>query len=174
MFPGIQGILIAAALSALLAGAGAWKVTHTYDSAKYVTLQRDYATAQTRAIAAVQARDKAALAVNDAAVAENATVQNTITTHTVTLIQQVPHYVHETSVSNCVPFGIVRVLDAQIYGVTPDQLPLPAGSTDDSCSPLGWPAVASALVADLGTCKQNAEQLNLLGAASINLSKIKP
>lgn len=145
-------------------------VTHKFDSARYANLQRDYALAQSRAIEAVLARENKADVGNVVATAANAEVQDRIVTQTINTIQEVHHHDFKTITISCVPLGFVRVLDAEIHGVAPDQLPLPAGSTDDTCSPLDWPDVASAIVANFGRARQNAEQLDALSASARRLA----
>jgi hypothetical protein len=106
------------------------------------------------------ARDKITLTT---AVAE-AEAQKQIITRTVTLIQKVPTYVSpETDSRICVPYGVVRLLDAATLQTSPDAFPLPTGQSDESCSPVEASALAKGVIENyLNVCEANSEQLTQL------------
>lgn len=106
------------------------------------------------------ARDKISLTT---AVAE-AEAQRQIITRTVTLTQKVPTYVSpETDSRICVPYGVVRLLDAAALQTSPDAFPLPTGQSDESCSPIEASALAKGIIENyLNVCDANAEQLTQL------------
>lgn len=158
----LKSLLISAAVSALLSGLGVWKITHDLNEARITRLVQNYADAERRALAAQEKRIVAWNAANlNAAVVEGQT-QLVILRQITNTKLEVPRYV--TVHHACLGYGFVRVLDAAGLGVSPDQLPLPAGATDDTCSPLDPAAVAQALVSNIGECRANAEQLNALSA----------
>ena len=104
------------------------------------------------------AQDKVSL---DAAVAE-AQAQQKIVTVTQTIIKKVVQHVQDHS--NCITYGLVRVLDAGIYGIDPDTLPLPAGKSDDACAPVAASTLAERVISNYAIARGNAEQLNALEA----------
>lgn len=142
-------------------------VVHKFDNAQYAKLQASYANATVRAISAIRTYEQGVAKTNDAIAGQSAAVQVNITTHTIHVIQEAPRYVYKTDFVGCIPYGFVRLLDAEILGVAPDVLPLPAGSTNATCAPIDPLALAQSIVANFGIAKQNAEQLNSLGAASL-------
>jgi hypothetical protein len=62
----------------------------------------------------------------------------------------------------CISWGLVRVLDAAALGVSPDDLSLPAGKSDDTCSPFTAAQLAVSVVSSFGAARANADQLNAL------------
>lgn len=132
--------------------------------------------AEVRGIRLVEARQVAAVAqaarvaqhaqdqiTTTSAVAE-AAAQERIITRTITLTQEVPRYVTTTVERRigCVPWGLVRVLDAAASGANPADLIPPAGQPDDACSPVTPLALGQSVVANYGVAHQNAEQLDAL------------
>ena len=107
--------------------------------------------------------------VTAGAVAE-AKAQETLHARTVTLTTQVPVYITpyiDTVVVPCIPYALVRVLDAAILTangnpVTASDLALPTGKSDNDCSPLKASDLGQALTKDFGIAGENAEQLNAL------------
>lgn len=81
---------------------------------------------------------------------------------TITLIQKVPTYVTQKQDVACVSYGLVRVLDAAVSGADPADLELPAGQSDDACSPVKPSDLARSVAGNYGVASQNAEQLNSL------------
>lgn len=155
-------LMIAAVLG--IAGISAL-VTHKIENARYVSLQRDYALAQARAIEAVVARQAKTDAINAAATAASAAAQHRIVGVTIRNIQEIYRHDFKTLTLDCVPVGFIRVLVASARGASAADLPLAAGVTDDTCTSLGWPALAAAIAADYGAARGNAEQLDALTAA---------
>lgn len=156
--PNIQSILIAVIASALLSGLGTWKFTHTYDLAKLEKVELGYKDAAAHATAEAariqKAQDEAALT---ATIAANA-AQTIIVTQTEIVQTEVVRHVKDTVA--CPSYGFVRVLDAEVLGRSPDDLPLPAGTTDDTCAPIGFTALAQSIIANYAIARENAEQLN--------------
>jgi hypothetical protein len=64
----------------------------------------------------------------------------------------------------CVSYGLVRQHDAAALGVDPDTLPLPAGSSDDACSPVTNSALADAISDNYAAARANAQELTDLQA----------
>ena len=115
------------------------------------------ATATAQAAAEQKRNDDAALAVAQS----QALAQDKIATSIKGVLASVP--VHVTvKVMPCISYGFIRVLDAAILGVSPESLSLPPGKSDDTCSALTAPIVAAAIIANYGTARANAEQLNAL------------
>lgn len=99
--------------------------------------------------------------LTDKSAGTNDQVQTKIVTQTITLTEKVPVYVHDQiPVPGCVSYGLVRVLDAAALGAQPEDLPLPAGVTDDTCSPLKPSDLARGVAKNYGLARQNAGQLD--------------
>lgn len=174
---GIYGYVAVAVVAATVAGSGAGWLTHKVDLTKYQALELKDAKgvtvaleAQAEALRKVAATQHAVdMEATQGAVAE-AAAQNRIITRTITVTQEVPHYVTvQADAVSCIPYGLVRVLDAAALAgpngsVSPGDLALPAGQSDDACSPVKASVLAASVVANYGTAAQNAEQLNALEA----------
>lgn len=94
-------------------------------------------------------------------------VQEKIVTRTVQIQKEIPIYVQDSS--NCITWGLVRVLDAGANGVDPATLNLPAGQLNESCAPFGSQLLADRIVGNYGLSRQNAEQLTGLQAYALRL-----
>lgn len=162
--PNLYAILGASALAAL----SSWYVTHEIDATKY--LRREVALHQAEQLASqialVKERADAAV-IRDAAV-KQASSQLQIVTQTLTLQKEIIR--HVTDHSPCITLGFIRVLDAEVLGVSADSLPLSAGQFDDACSPLAANDVAERIIANYGRARQNANQLDELEASVRALS----
>lgn len=164
----LYAILGAAALAALSSGVASWYVTHQIDAATY--LRREVALHQAEQLANQVALVKERAdetVIRDAAVKQAAS-QVQIVTQTLTLQKEVIR--HVTVHSPCISLGFIRVLDAEVLGVAADRLPLAAGQSDDTCSPLTADAVAERIIANYGRARQNAIQLDELEASVRALS----
>jgi hypothetical protein len=145
---------------AYFAGLGT-QVMASVDSGKLVAHRREILLE----IAAVEAARKiqaAEDAVSLKSAVEEAKAQQQIVTRTETIVKEVPKYVPVAS--KCpVTVGFIRVLDAAVLGVSPADLPLPAGKSNDSCADIDAPAVATRIIANYsGVCEANARQLTSL------------
>ena len=110
---------------------------------------------------AQQAQDAVALA----AAVKEAKAQATVETQIVTVTKEIPRYVtiHQDAVV-CVPYGLVRLLDATVNQTDPSAFQPPAGQSDDTCSPVKASALAGSVIANYGAAIANAEQLTALQA----------
>lgn len=133
---------------------------HKLDAGKYEALvaanQRAVAIATQKAKDIQAATDKIAL---DDAVAEAKAQQQIVVQHDY-VTQEIPHYV-PVHVA-CITYGIVRLLDAASLGSDPANAPIPAGKSDDACSPVTARQLAASVLANYATALANAEQLNAL------------
>lgn len=84
------------------------------------------------------------------------------------------HVIVKTVASGCVPYGLVRVLDAAASGRGAALLSLPAGKSDDACAPVTWAAVARSVVDNYYTARANIDQLNGLIGAINDMARVKP
>lgn len=156
--------LIAAALFAAGCASGAVTMRH-FDDGRYEKLVAHDAQAQ--ADAEQEARDIEGLQtrLNAEATINEANQQARLAQKTLTLIRKVPVYVTaKADAVACIPWGVVRVLDAAVAGVDPATLPTPAGQPDDACSDVKASEASAILAEDIGAANQNAEQLNALEA----------
>ncbi|HTW35200.1 MAG TPA: hypothetical protein VMD53_11340 [Rhizomicrobium sp.] len=156
-------------LPALAFGGGVY-VAHHWDAGdietlqtKIATLQRDDARAKADAIAAAAEHMRRADAISlNSAVAE-AQVQQKLADEKSIIAQEVHRHVSRSTVARlCIPYGLVRVLDAASLGADPDSLPVPAGQSDDACAPVAAADLAANVAANYATARSNAEQLNAL------------
>lgn len=115
--------------------------------------------AAVNAKAVVQQKAQSDLALKSAVT--EASAQERIVTQTRTVIKEVPTYVTPAQdARGCVTYGLVRVLDAASQGVGPADLGLPAGQSDDACSPLKASDLAAGVAENFGIARQNAQQLD--------------
>lgn len=154
---------------ALAGAAGAAALT-----AGIITHKVDDSAMQRHLLADAQASEKAAKAsaqtersvavVDDRHSGAAAAAQTKIVTHTITLTQEVPIYVHDEIARACVPWGVVRLFDASALGLDASVTGPPPGTSDDACSPVATADLANAIVANHGIARQNAAQLDALEA----------
>ncbi len=163
----LKGLLISAAVSALLSGFGVWKITHDVYEGKVARITLGYAEAEKNALAAQAKRLEADNATVLAAAVAEQTAQITILRHTSVLKLEVPKYV--TINQPCITLGFVRVLDAAVHGVNPDDLPLAAGQSNDTCAPTDAIALARSIADNYGIARANAEQLDALARVTAKL-----
>lgn len=169
-------LLLKFLLPAALAFGGGLYAAHRWDEATIAAMtlaqaKADAAAAATRT-AIVEAQDKASLA---AAVGE-AMAQQKLADQRNLIPREVRIHVPGNRVV-CIPYGLVRVLDAATAGVDPSGLPLPAGQSNVACAPVTAAALAAGVAANYATARQNAEQLNALEAwlrAEANASPHQP
>lgn len=155
--------LIFALVALAAAFAGGFVLEHRLASAKYSALELSYAQAQAKAVAAAQAKQAQLDAIAAEAATQEARHQEAIASATAAQLREVKRHVKADS--HCVSWGLVRVLDAAVYGVNADRLVLPAGKLDDTCAPFNSDELARAVVKNYGTARANADQLNSLIAA---------
>jgi hypothetical protein len=162
---GAWGYIAAAALAAVLSGAGIGWTVHRIDEATIAAMKLAEAQAQLAAANAAAAIQKKEDAVSLARAVSEARAQQKITTQTVTLTKEVPVYVSaKTDARTCVTYGLVRVLDAAATGRDPAELPLGAGESDESCASVAASSLARNVAENYGAARANAEQLNALEA----------
>jgi hypothetical protein len=156
----VGGLIAALAVVAGLVGSGAF-VEHRIDQGQYASLEASYAKAQTAAEAAAAARQKA---MDDNAL--SASTAETSRQHDMAAATQAQlAYLRQHPVSvgvPCIPLGLVRLLGAAGLGVSPDNLALPAGKSDRSCSAITADDLAQIIVGSYGRARANAAQLDAL------------
>lgn len=132
-----------------------------------------YAKAEKAAVEKALERQKAQNDIDKTAAVSEAKAQTRIVEVTHTIREKVPVYVPTTT--RCpVTAGFVRVLDAAVLGVSPADIPLAAGQSDDSCAAVDPRTLALNIVANYGACQANAQQLTSLQGwvtATIRASK---
>lgn len=154
--------LVGALVLLLMAGT-AW-CTHRLDSAAYKALELTYAQAAAAAASAGAAHAAALSSIGNVHAAADATAQTAIATDTTNRVREVTKYVTTYRDRTCVPYGLIRVLDAKVIGVMPDDLDLPAGQSNDSCAPISAADLAAQILQNYGAAQQNAKQLDDLNA----------
>ena len=161
---------IAGAVAALCIAAGGFYAGYHWESVTVAKLELAQAQAAQKAQATALTETKQITVNNNAAGAHDAQAQQQIVTRTVTITREVPKYVHDQiGCPSGATYGFVRVLVAAERGVDPASLDLPAGVTDDTCSPDEQSNLAAQIVADFGAANANAQQLNdLIAAVKVN------
>ena len=157
---GPWGYVIAAGFAAMVAGAGTGWTVHKVDHDAYVSLQLQDQRAQTAAVEKAKIIQSAQDTIVLASAVHEAQAQQKIVTETVTVTKEIP--VHVSDRSNCITYGLVRVLDAAAAGTSVPAVGLAPGQPDDTCAPISWSAFAAEIADDYGSGRGNAEQLNAL------------
>lgn len=141
-----------------LMGAGAY-IDHRLEADKYDRRVAQDAQAQAKAVsAALELQRKLGADAVAAAQAEAAT-QSRLSTEADLHQQEIVKYVPVTRV--CVPYGLVRVLNAAA-GLPAASVSRSAGKSDDACAPVSWRDVARSIIADYATGRANAAQQDAL------------
>lgn len=155
----VAGLIAALAVVVGLVGSGAF-VEHKIDVGKLSSLEASYVEAQSKAVAKAAATQKA---MDDNAL--TAQTQETAAQHglvAATQAQLAYLRAHPIVSAPCIPLGLLRMLGAAGFGVTPDNLALPAGKSDATCSTVTADNLARIIVGSYGRARSNAEQLNAL------------
>lgn len=156
-------------LPAVAFGGGLY-VAHHWDAGDVASLQktiaiiqRDDARAKAVALAAAADRMRRADAISlKSAVAEAAAQQKLADKKSIIAKEVHRHVPPEISNRVCIPYGVVRVLDAAGTGADSDALSLPAGESDGACAPVTAAALAANVAANYAAARANAEQLGAL------------
>lgn len=138
-------------------------IARHWDEGAVADLKLADKTAQIHALHAALALQKKQDAVTLAAALHEAAAQQKIVTQTVTMTKEIPVYVSpRIDARDCIPYGLVRVLDSAALGADPASLSLPAGQFDDTCAPVKASDLAANVAANYGAARANAEQLGAL------------
>lgn len=148
------------------AGSGSW-ITHELAQAKADRLELAQQRAYNKAINAARAAERTQAQKDFKAEKEHLQRQRRNSVRYVNLTKEVPVYVTEIQDRACVPYGLVRVLDAAALGSDPAALELPPGKSNDDCSPLEPSALARGILRNYEVAQQNAEQLDALIASVV-------
>lgn len=160
-----SGTLITYLASAALVASAASYVTHRVDDGAYQKLVAATAEASANASQIAAEAQKAQDATTLAAALTEAQAQQRLALQHATIIQKVPIYVTaKQDSSTCVTYGLVRLHDAAALSVDPASLQLPAGKSDDDCTPLKASALATGIVDNYAAANANAEELTGLQA----------
>jgi hypothetical protein len=162
---GIWGYVAAFGVGAVLVGGGAAYATHHWDANKLQAVELADANSVLKAEQVAAASQKAQDGVSLAAAVSEANAQNHVTTVIQTVTKEIPRYVtiHQDA-TVCVPYGLVRLLDATVDQTDPANFKLATGQSDDTCSPVKASALADNVIANYGAALGNAEQLTALQA----------
>jgi len=147
-------IALALAVLALLAGVHHHGVTQGRDREKAAQAAR-----MERARKDVVRREAKADAITADVGKKSEARQAEIRWRTITTIREVPVYVTaETDRRFAIPVGLVRVHDAAARGVSPAEVPDPAGRPDDAPSGVAASALGEILAANYGSCLADLER----------------
>jgi hypothetical protein len=155
----VSGLLVLLSVVGGLLGLGAFE-QHKIDADKLDKLKASYAQAEQIATAQAAATQKQIDDQAASAVQAEQVAQTDLSSSLQKELANAP--IIHTVASNCVPYGLVRVLDAAASGRLSTSLTLPAGKSDDACSPVTWAALERSVVSNYYTGLANAEQLDAL------------
>lgn len=160
-------ILALVVLVAAAAGGGArvaYLFEHNARTAEVQTIRTAEATERARVVTVAARLQHIQDGLSTVHAVAEASAQERITTRTITRVQEVPRYVTQTVEHRigCIPWGVVRVLDAAATHRDPADLVPAAGQPDDACAPIAPAAFTAGLVGNYGVADQNAEQLDAL------------
>lgn len=162
---GIKSALIAGAVSLVVGlGAGAY-AGYRWEHGAVLSLQLADVKAQAAALGRSFQMQQVIAKANDKNGAHDVVEQTKIVDHYITVTREIPTYVHDSIACPGGTYGFVRVLVAAERGIAAATLPLPAGVTVDTCSPLEPSGLAADLAADLAAARGNAQQLDDLEAS---------
>lgn len=160
---GLKAALLSAAAAGLLGLAGGAYAGYRWEHA--IVLEERLAAAKATADAvrlAKEAKDRQ-FAVDLAAAVAEAAAQAKIAGFREALRMRIGDYVTPAQDARvCVPYGLVRVLNAAVLQTDPGALQLAPGQSDDACSPVKASVLADAIVAWLSVARANAQQLTAL------------
>lgn len=161
---GLKGYLIVGLVSGIACASGGFYVAHKMGQMDVAAIKLREAAAKMKAINETAKEQQRVDRVGfDAALALAETTLN-IEVGQVHLVTEIERHVTVHSIA-CVPYGLVRVLDAAVLGRGPEALLLPAGVSDDTCAPVDAVALARNISANYGQCRINAAQLDALTSA---------
>jgi len=156
-----------------LMGAGAYTM-HKVDLGTINGLKAQYAQAEAAALQKAQEKQKELDEVTAAASTKAVADQAALVAAQQQSLARIPaHVTVIKGPGNCVTYGLVRVLDAAVFGSDPAKLNLPAGATDATCAPVDAPALARTIVTNYGRYKITAQQLTDLQAWARSIAAVK-
>jgi multidrug efflux pump subunit AcrA (membrane-fusion protein) len=155
----VSGLLVLLSVVGGLLGLGAFE-QHKIDADSLDKLKASYAQAEQIATAQAAATQKQIDDQAASAVQAEQAAQTDLSSSLQKELANAP--IIHTVAANCVPYGLVRVLDAAASGRLSTSLALPAGKSDDACSSVTWAALERSVVSNYYTALANNEQLNAL------------
>jgi hypothetical protein len=155
----LKAILIGAAILAIFIGGAVFQGKIDAGAKEAETIKYEQAISAANQIAADQQHgiDQAALAASDARSQQMSKEAATLSAE----LADVHNHV-SAKIMPCIPYGFVRLHDAAVLRVAADSLALPAGKSDNSCSPFTATQLAEAIIGNYNRAIHNANQLNAL------------
>ena len=161
---GLSGLAVKLIIVAVLmlgaATFSGWAV-HKIDLASYEKLELSYAKAQAEAVAKAKAEQIRVDEISRNAAQQEATKQLAAADLARRQLKDLQKYVKNRP-TDCFSLGFIRVLDAKIYSVLGERLPLPSGKSNDSCSTFTASSLAGAIGDIIDAANANSRQLNSL------------
>ena len=159
-----HGILLAAGIGFLASAAtvapATYYVTHAVMKNSYDDLVIADQKAQAIAVALGIANQKNGDAIDRDRAVKEAIAQQHLQDLRNQIPQEVTRYVNNKI--PCISVGLVRVLDAHALGLSPAELPLASGQSNDTCSAIDNATLAASVAGNYTTALQNGEQLGAL------------
>lgn len=143
-------------LAAALIGGAAY-VRHEWDAGQAARAQVVARAAQDKAVS------RAETVVVHQAQAQETAAQHTLAAQATVIIKRIPVYVSSSPSPpvGCVTWGMLRLHDAAVLGLSPDDLPA-ASQPDAACSSVAPSAFAATVARNYAAARANAEQLTAL------------
>lgn len=160
-------IIAAVALAAFTTGA--WTATKIA-AGRYAKLELSYAQAQAEAVTKARAEQSRLDGLATAAAQREAAQQARAADIARRRLKEVSKYVKDHP-GDCLRWGLIRVLDAAVHGLTPDALALGAGKSDDQCSPFTVTQLAQSVSDNYANANANSTQLDALIALLRQMKK---
>lgn len=154
MVPGfstLEAMLIAGIVALLIGFGGGGYVAWEIQASKIADMRAADATQEALNVKLAAATQKNLDANSLAAAQADAAKQKAIAATTRGQIEKVPYYVTKyQDAHNCVTWGLVRVYDSAAIGTDASTLNIPAGVSNDSCSPIMSSVLAHGIVRNFG------------------------
>ena len=160
--PSIQTAkLIGLGVAALCIAFGSYWITAEIYQGRIAALKLGYKQAETDAVNAAKEIQAKQFGVAMASAIKEAESQQKIVTVTQVITKEIP--IHVSNNSKCpVTVGFLRVLDGAVHGVSPSDLPLAPGQSDDTCAAIDPRTLALNIVENYRFCVANSNQLTNL------------
>lgn len=136
------------------------RVTFLWKEGRAAVHHEQVVAKQTKAIVVVERKLTATHQASEKTAQARLEIQHRI------IIKRIPVYVSTSPAPpvGCITWGLVRLHDAAVLGVSPDDLPNPADQPDNACSSVADSDFAAAVADNYAAARANAEQLDALEA----------
>jgi hypothetical protein len=143
---------IAIALACLAAGG---YMGYRWELGSYNSLKAANATAAAQAVQKAKDEQQIADAITLKAAVASAEEKQKIIANTGVIVQDVPVYITKReNATHCITIGDVVLLNAAVYQVSPNSIPIASGKSPDSCSDVKASQFIKSIVSNYGKAQQ--------------------